>query len=379
MAHLRPVRDAVHVAGAGPAGLAAAITLARAGRRVVVHEAHPTVGARFRRDLQGLENWTTREDALDWLQRIGITTAFAALPCNAGTAFDARGRAYAVRSRLPLFYMVERGPEAGSLDAALLAQARALGAEVRFGSRLDRLDGVGVLALGPRAADAIAVGYHFETTMRDGFWVICDDDVAPKGYAYLLVMNSRGTVKSCLFADFKRESLYVERTVAAFERLAGLKMVDPQRHGGVGNFRVPDSALSGGHPLAGEQAGFQDTLWGFGMRFAITSGILAARSVLEGIDYDALWRRELMPWLQASVVNRVLYERCGNAGYAWLLRAQQTAGNARRFLRWLYRPGFATRLVLPWARAHYRSRRRDLACSHADCTCIWCRCPDEYA
>lgn len=346
---------------------------------MIVHEAHSTVGARFRRDLQGLENWTTDEDVLDWLRRIGISTAFAALPCRAGTAFDARGRPHAVRGRLPLFYMVERGPEAGTLDTALLEHARALGAEVRFGSRLDRLEGVGVLALGPRAADAIAVGYHFDTTMRDGFWIVCDDDLAPKGYAYLLVMNGRGTVKTCMFADFKRESQYVQRSVAAFERLVGLKMIDPQPHGGVGNFRIPDSALSGAHPLAGEHAGFQDTLWGFGMRLAIVSGVLAARSVLEGIDYDASWRRELAPWLQASVVNRVLYERCGNAGYAWLLRAQGSVGDARRFLRWLYRPRFATRLLLPWARARYRSRRRDAACSHADCTCIWCRCRGEYA
>lgn len=379
MADLHVTKDAVHVAGAGPAGLGAAITLARAGRRVIVHEAHSTVGARFRRDLQGLENWTTDEDVLDWLRRIGISTAFAALPCRAGTAFDARGRPHAVRGRLPLFYMVERGPEAGTLDTALLEHARALGAEVRFGSRLDRLEGVGVLALGPRAADAIAVGYHFDTTMPDGFWIVCDDEVAPKGYAYLLVMNGRGTVKTCMFADFKRESQYVQRSVAAFERLVGLKMIDPRPHGGFGNFRIPDSALSGAHPLAGEHAGFQDTLWGFGMRLAIVSGVLAARSVLEGIDYDASWRRELAPWLQASVVNRVLYERCGNAGYAWLLRAQGSVGDARRFLRWLYRPRFATRLLLPWARARYRSRRRDAACSHADCTCIWCRCRGEYA
>jgi len=34
----------------------------------------------------------------------------------------------------------------------MLAQARALGVEVQFSSRLDHLDDVGVLALGPGAA-----------------------------------------------------------------------------------------------------------------------------------------------------------------------------------------------------------------------------------
>jgi len=49
----------IEIAGAGPAGLTAAITLAQAGRKVVVHEAYKEVGHRFSRDFQGLENWTT--------------------------------------------------------------------------------------------------------------------------------------------------------------------------------------------------------------------------------------------------------------------------------------------------------------------------------
>jgi flavin-dependent dehydrogenase len=344
--------EVIDIVGAGPAGLAAAITLARAGRRAVVYEALPAVGFRFRRDLQGLENWTTDEDVLDWLGRLGISTDFAALPCREGTLFDWRGRAYAARSRAPAFYMVERGPEPGSLDAAMLAQARALGVELRFGERVGRSEGAGVLALGPGAADAIAVGYHFDTTMPDGFWLICDDSLAPKGYAYLLVMNGRGTVKSCMFADFERKSACVERTVAAFERLAGLAMTNARPHGGVASFRAPVRALSGRHSLAGEHAGLQDALWGFGMRRAIVSGVLAARCIVDGTSYDAAWRRELLPWQQASLVNRMLYERCGNAGYAWLLRAQNRAGDTRRFLRWLYRPGWVKRLLLPAARAH---------------------------
>src|SRR3546814_1060283 len=52
----RKAAEPVTVVGAGPAGLACAIALARAGRHVVVREWHRDVGARFHGDFQGLEN-----------------------------------------------------------------------------------------------------------------------------------------------------------------------------------------------------------------------------------------------------------------------------------------------------------------------------------
>ena len=363
----------IEIAGAGPAGLAAAITLARAGRTVVVHEAQDEVGHRFKRDLQGLENWTTRQDTLAVLQDLGITTDFQWLPCRQGTVFDAWDQAYPIRSREPLFYMVERGPGPDTLDTALLRQAAGLGVEVHFNSRLRHAHGPAIFATGPKAADAIAVGYHFDTRMADGFWAICDDGLAPKGYGYLLVMCGKGTVKSCMFTGFKQEAHYVRHTVQAFERLVGLEMIDPRPHGGVGNFRIPGTAHSGMHAVVGEQAGFQDTLWGFGMRAAITSGVLAARSLLEGSDYDRLWQRELGALMTTAVVNRALYSLLGNRGYRWLLSHQENHSDARELLHRYYSPSRVKRLLAPLARQCFRSQRRDESCNHVDCSCVWCR------
>lgn len=363
----------IEIVGAGPAGLAAAITLAVAGREVIVHEAQAEVGFRFGGDLQGLDNWSTREDVLSVLEEQGIATDFRMLPCRDGTAFDAWGRAYTIRSAEPLFYLVERGPGPGTLDSALLRQARELGVEVRFNSRVLHVHGPAIFATGPKAADAIAVGYHFDTSMADGFWVICDDDLAPQGYAYLLVMGGKGTVKSCMFSGFKQEAVYVQCTVEAFERLTGLEMIDPQPHGGVGNFRLPITAHSGSHPLAGELAGFQDTLWGFGMRAAITSGVLAARSLLEGSDYEAQWRQELGGRMATALVNRAGYSLFGNRGYRWFLRHLESRTDIRARLYRLYRPSPLKHLLAPLARKRFESQRRDESCDHIDCSCVWCR------
>lgn len=368
-----PGDEIIEIAGAGPAGLAAAITLARAGRRVRVYEAQETVGHRFGRDFQGLENWTTTQDVLEALQDLGLTTDFRHQAMGEGIAFDAWGDAHTVRSPEPLFYLIERGPGPGSLDSALLEQARSLGVEVVFNHRVKHIRGQGILAAGPRAADAIAVGYHCETDFDDGFWVICDDDLAPKGYAYLLVWDGRATLKSCMFTGFKDEQRYVERTVAAFRRLLGFEMKNPVPHGGAGNFRIPRRGYSGRHPLVGEQAGFQDTLWGFGMRLAIDSGVLAARSLLEGSDYDTLWRRHLLAQMETSVVNRALYSLLGNRGYRWFLRRMSGHPDPRGLLRRQYHSSPLKRLLKPWAERRYESKRKDDACDHHDCSCVWCR------
>tara|TARA_R110002051_G_scaffold26789_9_gene64856 strand:- start:7851 stop:9032 length:1182 start_codon:yes stop_codon:yes gene_type:complete len=363
--------EPVTVVGAGVAGLACAILLARAGQSVIVREWHNTVGSRFHGDFQGLENWSDDRDILDELRVAGIETSFEAHPVREGTAFDAWGQAYPICGERPLYYLVRRGGE-GSLELALLKQAIGAGAEVRFGDRVADPVGSTILAVGPRTADAIAAGYVFETDRPNGNWIAFNDRLAPLGYAYLLIHAGRGTVASCMFTGFKRQAEHVERTVAFFREKAGLEMCDPKPFGGFANFRLPRTALQGGHPVVGEQAGFQDALAGFGMRYALRSGILAARSLLEGTDYTRLWRQELLPLLRTGVSNRFIFNNAGARGRRWALRGMSRSNTAAK-LRRLYRPSVLTRLVYPLAVWRYRAPLGDPSCDHVACACVWCR------
>lgn len=368
--------EPVTVVGAGPAGLACAIALARAGRPVVMREWHGDVGARFHGDFQGLENWSDEQDVLEELAAAGIEATFEHHPVSQGTVYDSRGNRYQVRSRQPLFYLVRRGAEEGCLDRGLLRQAVAAGVDVRFKERAGVAEGITVLAIGPRVADAIAVGYVFQTAMPDGSWLILDNRVAPLGYAYLLIHGGRGTVATCLFTGFKHQAQYLARTVAAFRERVGLDMRDPRPFGGFANFRLPRTAVQGGHPVIGEQAGFQDALAGFGMRYALRSGLLAARSILDGADYTSLWHRELRPLLRAGTVNRFLFNLVGEPGWRAAARRLRQ-GDARSALRRFYRPSALSRLLFPVARLRYRAPLRDRSCNHVDCHCVWCECQAE--
>lgn len=369
----RQTDDVVTIVGAGPAGLMCAIVLARGGRRVIVREWHETVGSRFHGDFQGLENWSGAVDVLDEMRAVGIEVNFDCDPVYESMVFDAWGESYPVRDDRPLYYLVHRGNHEGSLDLGLLKQAIDAGVDVQFSNRVSKIDGPGILAIGPRVADAIAVGYVFETDNADGSWIAFDKTLAPLGYAYLLIRQGRGTMASCMFTNFKQQAQYVERTASFFRERVGLEMRNATPFGGFANFRLPRTAVQGGHPVIGEQAGFQDALAGFGMRYALRSGVLAARSQLEGENYTRLWRRELLPLLRTGVCNRFIFNSIGERGWRWMIRGLSRSDTVTK-LQQLYRPSLLTRLVYPLAYWRYRAPLQDPSCNHVGCHCVWCQC-----
>jgi flavin-dependent dehydrogenase len=346
------LNPAIHISGAGPSGLAAAITIAKRGGRAIVYERSPDVGNRFHGDFQGLENWTTSRDVLEELHSLGIEPTFAHAPFHEVVVYGPAGREYTFRSSQPLLYLVRRGPHPGMLDASLRDQALACGVEIRFGNPCQHLPQGGIIAQGPRTTDAVALGYVFETDMADGVFGVVSDEFAPKGYSYLLVHNGFGTIAATIFQDFPNGKKHLEATVKFFQGKTGLTMRNPRHFSGTGSFGVPQSARRGNTLFAGEAAAFQDALWGFGIRYAIVSGHLAARALLERVpeQYDRLWKRRFGGMLRASFVNRYRFERFGDLGYTKLLTLMDHSRNVRAWLRRYYSFTFWKRLLYPFAR-----------------------------
>jgi flavin-dependent dehydrogenase len=116
-------------------------------------------------------------------------------------------------------------------------------------------------------------------------------------------------------------------------------MGEARRFAGTGNVRWPPRARIGSRLFAGEAAGFQDALWGFGIRSAIVSGHLAATALADGSPeaYDRLWRRRLGGILRTSLANRRLFRWLGETAYAVLL-ARIARQDGREFLGRLYAP-----------------------------------------
>ncbi len=363
---------AVRIAGAGPSGLAAAITLARAGREVEVHEAKRDVGTRFIGDLQIIESASETEPVPDFLDRIGIERNFWIRPATSATFYDHRGRPRQIRSRNPYGYFIRRGAEDGTLDRGLLAQARSLGVRVLFESRLSP-DQADIVATGPAAPDGLAREMTWHTDDPDRVEVFFNHHLAPGGYSYFFILDGVATFGCAIVADFKKIDEYFEHSLAAAGRLHPFEVPAANRTGySYMNFHLKDRATRDGTRWVGEAAGFQDYLFGLGIRYALTTGWLAARSILEGVDFDALWRTSIGGKQETSLVNRFLYETGGNPGLSMFVRQAAGADDFHRYLSGWHRRTWWKSLLAPLVRRFWRHGGR---CMHKPGD-HWCRARD---
>ncbi|HDH06173.1 MAG TPA: hypothetical protein ENH01_10790 [Nitrospirae bacterium] len=197
------------------------------------------------------------------------------------------------------------------------------------------------------------MGITFKTSMEDTTAVIFDDNIAPKGYAYLIVNQNCGTMAAVLYRDFKKGNECLKRMIRFFRDNMGVDIKNEKKFGGFGNFFLRDTQIHEDKLYIGEAAGFQDGLWGFGMKYAILSGSLAAKSMINGSDYNMLWKRDLKPMIETSFVNRYLFEKVGHAGYRYLAK-KFTAGSPCDFLRRHYNPSPLKQLLRPIVSRKYK-------------------------
>ena len=367
----------ITIVGAGPAGLTAAINLANAGFETTVYEQNQNAGLRFNGDFQGLENWSDEDDTLQILNQIGIKINFLCHPYsgNDGLFYGPKLEKVKVKTSRPLFYLIERGSNPNSLDQGLRKQAEELGVKILWGKKLESVDdSKAILGTGPKAADAIAKGMVFRTSLDDIFIGFIDDKIAPKAYAYLLVNDGKATFATCMFEDFQNEKIYYERALRALNTVIDIDINEPEEFGGFVNFfNEPKISKDNRILYVGENAGFQDALWGFGIKYAMLSGYYAAESIINNQDYKKLCEINLLPKLKTSLANRWLFAHLYNPGYTFILNKLKTMDDVIPALKKHYNTSMSKKLVYQIAKRWYKTRLIDKQCMHENCDCVWCR------
>lgn len=307
----------IKIGGAGIAGLTAAINLAKAGYKIEVYDAASDSGKRFNNDFQGIENWSDEQDALDFLKSIKIELNFDHQALNKVSAWAPKGCHRDFELSHPAYYLVRRGVGVGTLDQGLKEQALKNGVKIFYDHSV-KPNEVDIVATGPFSndpkTDIIASGYVFKTDLEDLGVLILDDQYASDGYSYFLVRSGRATIATCIFKNFNRLKQYREKTLELCKKYKQFKMEDIKIFSGTGNFFLPEVPKDK-RIYIGESGGFQDFLWGFGMKYAMKSGYLAAKSIIEGKDFYKLYQKDLLPRMKVSVVNRLIFAAFGNDIY----------------------------------------------------------------
>jgi flavin-dependent dehydrogenase len=321
--------ERIRILGAGVSGLTAAITLAKAGYEVEVYEKNRDVGMRFHGDLEGLENWSEKKDVVEEIREMGIELNF---DCDRFSAFTLTNfeKSVKIQTEKPHCYLVKRGPYPGTLDYGLREQAEKTGTVIHYGKTLPVQD-VEIAATGPIPEKIFGAvkGMIFKTDVQDTAETIVSEEAACRGYSYLLIVKGYGCMGTVVFRDLPKVHKCFERTRYYYINKYDLNPESVRDVGGVGSFLLRKNYRRGKTLCVGEAAGLQDFLYGFGMRYALQSGYLAAKCIMEGRDYEREATKYFGKKNRACIVNRFLWEITEKHYYRFVIENSKFIMNNR--------------------------------------------------
>lgn len=347
---LMPAEGPIQIMGAGLSGLAAATLLARGGREVHVHDIRDDSGARFDGDFQALENWSMPFDFFDQLEEWGFDT-----DCFKADEFTSIDLAHPddtisqIHSPGVAFRIVERGTSDYTIDQGFKRMAEEAGATIHYKSRVKEED-CHIIACGPKQTSAVAYGEIFHTSHPNHIAFQLNDKLAPGAYSYLIIIDGVGLICTCLWRKQKKSERFLNETIAWYEKHYPEMNREPiKRVGGKGDFTINRNYKQDGRYYVGESGGLQDFMWGFGMRMAVWSGVLAARDILGECDYEKEVRKQLLPYVRTSVANRFLMNRVGDGMFNRICRRwvkdQKRRGTGLPYVGKLFKPSLLKSLI----------------------------------
>jgi len=349
----------VSILGGGISGLTAAINLRIAGFDVEVHEQKSYCG-KHTNDFQFLENWIFVEDVLDFLKRINIRTDFYTKPWYSQEFLSPSLRRYVGESTEPLMYLVKRGSQEDTIDESLEEQSKSAGIKIRYNSKLVPSE-ADIIATGYKKPTFVVTGIRFGFEHPDRSIVLLDNNLSSRFYAYFIVNDNIGEIACANPVGITDHKIRLDLTVNRFEEILNTKVGNiEETFSSFLSFDFLHHAKVNNQYFVGEAAGFQDCLAGFGMIYAFKSGYYGAKSIIENLDYDELWKKDFLKQMVVSSQNRLLYEKLSNDRYEKftkilgsdnrIIKRLRGGEDLRQILRRLYNNSFSylIRPVIFW-------------------------------
>jgi len=312
-----------NIVGAGIAGMTAAINLSKFGKSVVIYEKNDSIGASRHGDLEGIENWILSKNLPESIAECGID--FNGIPKFPIFEFfvHLNGiKPVKIKSQEPFFYLVKRGTSSDSFDNYLAEICNSLNVKFLFNQNYD-ISIADINATGAYRAAAYIRGAQIVTDLPNQVHLLLGKEFAPRGYAYLIINDGFGTMATA-FKKSGRVNDPLNPCIQYFNTL-GFDFKVKSTFANSGSFNLPNLWDIKNPIKIGEAGGYQDYLFGFGMRLAMYSGLSAAYK-LSGKNFQSkIINRELNIKRRISFANRLLFENLSinNAKY-WLTRFEKS-------------------------------------------------------
>jgi flavin-dependent dehydrogenase len=318
------------IIGAGLAGLASASLLSNKGYSVKIIERGPSVGEWRGQDFQVVRNYGSDLGFLKSLEKYGIDVNHTH-PIRTIVKYAPSGKSMEVSSNNgPLFHVVKRGHDEVSLDRQLCDSLNKKNVEFEF-NRNASLAG-DIISTGPILRNIAGFGYTFEGIEVDAEKILLfmDNDYAPNGYIYLAPFGNHSASVGVVSFDLNYNlKMLLDRFLEKNKIVS--EIIKNYHHkevfSGYAYSNYPETAKIGDKLFVGSAAGFVEAARGFGVKYSILSGLLAAQSIIDGSDYDLLWKNAFGNELKEHLNRHFLLSSLNNSGYEKLLTKEKIGIN----------------------------------------------------
>lgn len=314
----------LNIVGAGMSGLAAGLTLVKNGAKVTVYEQHKKVGLGCGHNVMAIRNYGLPYDQMDQFRILGLKLE-CTKPIYKIIKYAPSGRSMEVFSKdKPIFYAVMRGADSNaSWDHQLTQQFESEGGIIKTDEKKSLRFG-DIIATRSVYSNFWCIGTEFKDVQVNDKTILffMDNKYCPQGYIYLMpwgknevsIAATTYNLNCPLPILFKN---FLEKNKVISNILEGSTYMHD--FGGTAYSNVPKSAKVNGKLFVGSAAGFLDSSRGFGIKYALISGVLAAKSINENLDYDKLWKNVFEKELLDSFSRRLILEKMGNSDYEKLI------------------------------------------------------------
>lgn len=315
------------IIGSGLAGLSAAVVLSRANIKTTIIDRAPSLGAYKGQDFQVIRNYGDDKGFIDSLKEFGINIKHKH-PVSSIVKFAPSGKSMEVNSdNGPLFYVVKRGKSSVSIDSQIYNSINRNYANFEFNRNASIMSG-DIIASGPIIRNLAGFGYTFEGIDLDSdkIYFFMDNKYAPDGYIYVspfgdgtasvaLVSYDLNCNLKILLDRFLDENKVMKRAISG--------VTSSEVFSGFACCNYPETAKINNKLFVGAAAGFVEAARGFGVKYAILSGIMAARSIIDDVDYDSLWKENFGKELYDNISRHFLLSGLDNTGLERLIMKEK--------------------------------------------------------